>query len=391
MANVKKIALGLIAIYIAIVVVDGDIVKTTMDPLVGSNEVTTISDNDNDWSQQTGESSGEVTTPGNAECVCSCIDQEQECLTPEECTAMSNEETTTTADVSVEDTTTMSSIVDTTTLPLPPLPPTCAIPGVQPDVADCRAYHVCSSAGFSDGLPHLVTKFCSENEAFSVRFGRCSREISSCFANDFCIVKGGLPDPMSNTSYYLCEPRLVGGGFHIFHVKCSPHQIFYPELGKCFIDMANLPQQPISVFPPFTWNILEDIDVVKAELKLIKEQDKLKLKMEKELLKAEKKRQKELEKEAEQRAKEEEKLNKALAKQESLTFVCTTEGNFISSVSDRFYYACINKKGKFKVEAMQCPVGSKFNATTGLCTIDTLQVADKADSLSVEDDDGKEE
>lgn len=417
-------------------IVDGDLVATTtVDPLVSEDDVTTA------WNESAAKEVTEVpnVTPGEGDvepettessriqCVCDCNDPNQECLTLDECLSKSNEieagnngaasdsdaevadsttetivetteasgaesDVTTEVPKEAEVPTTESSITEetttTTTTTQPPPPPLCDIPGVQGDQADCHAYQECTSAGFSDGSNHLVTKFCASNEAFNVEFGRCSRDISSCpLVPVNCQIKGGVADPSSNTSYYLCEPRLLGGGFLIFHVQCSANQLFYPELGKCFIDVNNLPQAPYPAFPPYYWNQIEDIDIVKAEVKLIKEQDKVKLKAEKDRLKAEKKLQKEIQKQAEQRAKEEEKLKKELAKQESATFVCPHVGSFPSNVSDSIYYMCVTKKDKLKVAVMQCPVGSKFNADTGFCALDNSQATNRVGDDDDDDDD----
>ncbi|XP_075154451.1 mucin related 18B [Haematobia irritans] len=387
MAELRRLALGLAALYVVILAnigtVDGDLLTTTVAPLVGDNEETTMRA---DWNRMVAEgemeeSSGVLPTEAPVECECNCEEQCRDCLRPEDCptltTQMPNDDVVVT-------TTTVANVEEETTVAVPTQPPMCSTPGVETDASNCHAYHLCSSVGFPDGNNHLVTKMCASNEAYSARFGRCARDISSCFPEDFCMVKGGFADALSNTSYYLCEPRLIGGGFHVFHVKCSPHQIFYPELGKCFLDLANLPQTGMPLHPSFTWNLFEDIDVVKAELKLIKEQDKQTLKLEKDRLKAEKKRQKEEQKLAEERAKEEEKLHKAMVKQESLTFVCPSQGAFPSSVSDSYYFMCLLKKDTLKAEVMHCPVGSKFNTVTGFCALDTLQVPN--DSVSEDDD-----
>ncbi|XP_061396612.1 uncharacterized protein LOC133332245 [Musca vetustissima] len=411
MVEAKKLALTILGIYVVIVanigIVNGNIVTTTLDPLVSDVEpvVTTepaLSEpvtSDDAGDLNTLEPVVTTTTAeGVTECVCDCRNQGREC---DNTTTNPNADVpaaTTEANVENDASTTgpkeennITSPPEATSTTAPP-PPPCNTPGVEVDPSDCRLYRDCTATGSADGSFHLLTKFCASNEAFNVKLGRCSRDISSCSNEVVCQVKGGVADPLSNTSYYLCEPRLIGGGFHVFHVQCSANQIFYPLLGKCFLDLENLPAVPVYPgFPPYYWNPIEDIDIVKAELKLIKEQDKLTLKLEKELLKAEKKRQKELQKEAEQRAKQEEKLKKELLKQESATFVCPQDGTYPSTVSETAYFVCVSKKDKSKVSVVQCPVGSKYNADIGFCAIDNTLLNQALNNASVDDDDDDED
>ncbi|XP_073834409.1 mucin related 18B [Musca autumnalis] len=449
MVEAKKLALILIGIYVVILanigIVNGNVVTTTLDPLVSdadavvttevawNEDVTDVNPGDVNTAESvvtttapgaedvTDENPGDVntaepevtttTSEGVTECVCDCSAQGRECdnntaspnadvpaATTEASgqngspTNVPNEGTDTTTSSSSSSSSSTTQEVTTTTSTTAPPPPPCNTPGVEADPSDCRLYHDCTATGSADGSFHLLTKFCASNEAFNAKLRRCSRDISSCPNEVICQVKGGVADPASNTSYYLCEPRLIGGGFHVFHVQCSANQIFYPLLGKCYLDLENLPAAPVYPgFPPYYWNPFEDIDIVKAELKLIKEQDKLTLKLEKELLKAEKKRQKELQKEAEQKAKLEEKLKKELLKQESSTFVCPQDGNYPSTVSETAYFVCVSKKGKSKVTVVQCPVGSKFSSDVGFCVIDNTLLNQALNNSSLEDDDDDED
>uniref|UniRef100_A0A1I8MJM6 Chitin-binding type-2 domain-containing protein n=1 Tax=Musca domestica TaxID=7370 RepID=A0A1I8MJM6_MUSDO len=415
MVEAKKLALILLGIYVVIVanfgIVNGNVVTTTLDPWVSDVEPAVTTEpalNEPVTDEQPAEvpttETPVETTPATStesvtECVCDCRDQGRECdntttnpsgdLPAATTEATAENDPSTNVPKEETETTTPSNAEEVTSTTAPP-PPPCNTPGAEADPSDCRVYHDCTATGSADGGFHLLTKFCASNEAYSVKLGRCSRDISSCPNDVVCQVKGGVADPVSNTSYYLCEPRLIGGGFHVFHVQCSANQVFYPLLGKCFLDLENLPAAPAYPgFPPYYWNPFEDIDIVKAELKLIKEQDKLTLKLEKELLKAEKKRQKELQKEAELRAKQEEKLKKELLKQESATFVCPQDGTYPSTVSETAYFVCVSKKGKSKVSVVQCPVGSKFNADIGFCAIDQtlLNQALSDVSVSVDDED----
>ncbi|KAM7348116.1 mucin related 18B [Cochliomyia hominivorax] len=293
------------------------------------------------------------------------------------------EQTTEQSNVEVDTTTQTASEPEITTVtPPPPPPPVCHTPGVQAHESNCQQYYDCSLEGSQDGNFHLLTKFCPEKQAFNSELNRCSRDISSCSSLPIqCLIKGTLADPASNTSFYLCEPRIIGLGFRIFHIECAANEIFYPELGKCYVDFNNLPTEN---FPLYNWNQITDIDIVKAELKLLKAQDKLKLKQEKAKQKAEEKLQKQLEKEAKKKAKEQEKINKEKAKQQAATFTCVQEGNYASEIGENVYYACVSKKGKLKAIGMQCSFGATFNPETGSCINNSTNISS---SISKEDDD----
>ena len=317
--------------------------------------------------------------------------QETTALPEEEVTTENSNNEDTTADSNIEsgvnttngpETTTTQADSTAATTTTTPAPIACTTPGQrQPHELDCHQYYECSSESSVDGSFHLLAKSCPEKQAFNVGLNRCSRDISDCTLPVQCSVKGSITDPASNASYYLCVPRLIGVGFRVFHIDCSSNELYYPLLGKCFIDLNNLPTQS---FPPPYWNQIRDYDIVKAELKLLKEQDKLILKEQKAQRKAEEKLQKELEKEAKKRAKEEEKANKEKVKQEAATFVCAAEGNYPSAVSDRTYIACVNKKGNLKALAMQCAYGATFDAQSAVCVKDP---AVDNSSISEEDDD----
>ena len=157
------------------------------------------------------------------------------------------------------------------------LPPTaCTNPGqLQRHELNCQQYYECSSQGSPIGSFHLLVKSCPEKQAFNVGLNRCSRDISDCTLPIQCGIKGGIADPASNSSYYYCEPRLVDAGFRVFHINCSSYELFYPQLGECYIDINNIPTVNS---PSLNWNQIRDYDIVKAERKLLKTQDKLKLK-----------------------------------------------------------------------------------------------------------------
>ncbi|XP_065365050.1 uncharacterized protein LOC135958115 [Calliphora vicina] len=360
----------------------------------------------------------ETTTANQIECICDCTangnqitlgcstqspDETTETGTTENSsnsdTTLPNAETTkpagvaetatdsinieTTSEANAEADTTIQSAAEPETTTAAP-PPICSVPGVQPHELDCQQYYDCSLEGSLDGSFHLLTKSCPKKQAFNIELNRCSRDISSCLSLPIqCLVKGGVADPAGNASYYLCEPRLVGVGFRIFHIDCASNEIFYPELGKCFLDFNNLPTQSL---PPFSWNQIRDIDIVKTELKLLREQDKLKLKQEKDRQKAEEKLQKELEKEAKKKAKEEEKANKEKAKQQAASIACLQEGNYASEIGENIYYSCITKKGKLKAIPMQCSYGATFNAEMGGC-INSLTGVNTSVSDDDDDDD----
>lgn len=410
-------------IFANVAIVNGNVVKTSADSLVSGNDVAT----------EQGIIENEAQTTTVSDCVCNCenVDVVVDCGTEAQTesrtdvneiattgsnvdgetenshgTTLPDEESVITTGVtdSVSESNTVvtepntdgpnigsegttaaankpeeSTTTTTTTAP----PPLCSTPGLQAHETDCHAFYDCSTVGSSDGSLRLQTKFCAPNQAFNVEFSSCSRDISTCANDVVCLAKGGVADPAGNNSYYLCEPRLIGGGFHVFHVQCSENQIFYPVLGKCFLDFNNLGQQPYPVYPPYNWNQIEDIDIVKAELKVIKQHDKLKLKLEKEKIKAEKKLEKEAQKEAQRIAKEQEKLLKEQIKQESELFVCMAAGNFPSNLSDTVYYSCVVKKTKYKKVLMKCPLGSKFNSESGTCVADI-----NAQNVMVTDDEG---
>lgn len=165
----------------------------------------------------------------------------------------------------------------TNTASLAPL--TCATPGQrQRHELNCQQYYECSSQGSPIGSFHLLIKSCPERQAFNVELNRCSRDISDCTLPIQCSVKGGIADPASNSSYYHCEPRLVDEGFRVFHINCGSYELYYPQLGKCFIDVNKIPTQSS---PSLNWNQIRDYDIVRAERKLLKAQDKLKLKQQK--------------------------------------------------------------------------------------------------------------
>ncbi|TMW49114.1 hypothetical protein DOY81_005797 [Sarcophaga bullata] len=312
---------------------------------------------------------------------------------PEEVTTenSNNKDTTTASNTESGDNTTNAPETTTTeadstaaTTTTTPAPIACTTPGQrQPHELDCHQYYECSSESSVDGSFHLLAKSCPEKQAFNVGLNRCSRDISDCTLPIQCSLKSSIADPASNSSYYLCVPRLIGVGFRVFHIDCSSNELYYPLLGKCFIDLNNLPTQS---FPPPIWNQIRDYDIVKAELKLLKEQDKLILKEQKAQQKAEEKLQKELEKEAKKRAKEEEKANKEKVKQEAATFACSVEGNYPSAVSESTYIACVNKKGKLKALAMQCAYGATFDAQSAVC-VNNPAVVNSSVSKEEHDDD----
>ncbi|KAI8128343.1 hypothetical protein CVS40_2228 [Lucilia cuprina] len=397
---------------------EASIVTEATNELENPSESVTESENNaenvqNTESPQNDSSSTETiveTTTNQIECVCDCTANGNQVSvgcstqTPEvvmtETTQQTEENTSTNNDSTLPNTETTKSTIEeettetttetnaeqttakpeTTTTAAPPI---CSTPGIQANELNCQQYNDCSLEGSLDGSFHLLTKSCPEKQAFNIELNRCSRDISSCSLPIQCLVKGGIADPASNSSYYLCEPRVIGVGFRIFHIDCASHEIFYPELGKCFIDFNNLPSQDV---PLFGWNQIRDIDIVKAELKLLKEQDKLQLKLEKERLKAEEKLQKELEKEAKKKAKEEEKINKEKAKVQAASIVCVQEGNFASEIAENIYYACITKKGKLKPIPMQCGFGATFSAATGTC-INSLANVNASVSDDEDDDD----
>ncbi|XP_037812467.1 uncharacterized protein LOC119604091 isoform X2 [Lucilia sericata] len=387
------------------------LVTETANDLENPTESVTESANNAEDVQNTESIIETTTTTNRIECVCDCTAANGNQVTvgcstqtpeviitettqqTEENTSSNNDSTlpnseTTKSDIEEEttETTSESNAEQTTDEPettTPAAPPVCSTPGIQANELNCQQYNDCSLEGSLDGSFHLLTKSCPEKQAFNIELNRCSRDISSCSLPIQCLVKGGVADPTSNSSYYLCEPRLIGAGFRIFHIDCASHEIFYPELGKCFVDFNNLPTQDV---PLFGWNQIRDIDIVKAELKLLKEQDKLQLKQEKERLKAEEKLQKELEKEAKKKAKEEEKINKEKAKLQAASIVCVQEGNYASEIAENIYYACITKKGKLKAIPMQCGFGATFNAETGTC-INSLANLNASVSDNDDDDD----
>lgn len=327
------------------------------------------------------------STTEKIECICDCIVNGNQatlgCSTqsPQQASTDVPNQSETTVNPSNDETTLTNAETTEPQITTVAPPPVCSTSGVQAHESDCKQYYDCSLEGSLDGNLHLLSKSCPGKQAFNSELKRCSRDISYCSLPVQCLIKGGLPDATSNSSYYLCEPRLIGLGFRVFHVDCADNEIFYPELGKCYVDFNNLPTQG---FPPYNWNQIRDIDIVKAELKLLKDQDKLKLKQEKERKKAEEKAQKELEKEAKKKAKEQEKLNKEKVKQEAATFACAEEGNHPSVIGDNVYIACVTKKGKLKAVAMQCTYGATFDALTGTC-INSLPNVNA--SISEEEDD----
>lgn len=331
-----------------------------------NDEVTTIASNtETDDTIQTTTASPDDTTTVNSiddeTTTTSNTENDDTTVLPEDATteSVNNEDTTTASNTESGDNTTNAP--ETTT----PAPIACSTLGQrQAHELDCQQYYECSSEGSLDGSFQMLVKSCPEKQAFNVELNRCSRDISDCTLPIQCTINSGnIADPTSNSSYYICDRRLIGAGFRVFHVECSSNELYYPSIGKCFIDINNIPTQH---FPPPNWEI-RDYDIVKAEMKLLKEQDKLKLKLEKAKQKAEEKLQKQLEKEAKKRAKEQEKANKEKTKQEAAAFVCIEEGNHPSAVSKTTYIACINKKGKLKALAMQCGYGATFDAQLALC------------------------
>lgn len=258
--------------------------------------------------------------------------------------------------------------------------PSCIQAGDFADVANCQLYYSCIPAEPSGDFIRVENK-CPERAVFSPILGRCTRDISSCADSIECTVSGNFPDPNSNSSYYWCVENLLGG-FHKYHIQCGPSEIFLPEIAKCFIDFMNLETFPFNFGAPF-FGVQSDRDVVKAEWKLIKAQEKAEMKKLQMKEKFEKKLQEEIAK----------KLLKDAKKQsadEGKQFVCVEEGNFPSAISKDRYFVCVSKKGKFKAIAMNCPMGNEYDMERKACTLantSNQSVGAKKDDDSDDDDD----
>lgn len=157
---------------------------------------------------------------------------------------------------------------------------------------DCHKYYECSPPSSLNGSIHWLLRLCPAKQAFNAELNRCSRDISDCILPIQCTKKGGINDPASNSSYYHCEPRYIDKGFRVYHIDCSSYELFYPLLGKCYIDFRNIPNRSALAE---NWYKNPDHYIVNGERKLLKAQDKLKLKQKQQAKEEERQRKRQAE------------------------------------------------------------------------------------------------
>lgn len=195
----------------------------------------------------------------------------------------------------------------------------CEKEGNIADKEDCHSYYTCSLDPV-DGILKPTKNSCRENQAFSVNFDICTRDISSCNIGPECLTKGKFSDPSAENSYFWCVENYNKDAFRKFKVQCDQNEVFLPAYSLCFIDLS-------APFVPPT-NTITDEDLVRRENKLLNgiekklaKDEKRRKKEEEKLQKDEEKRKRKEEKEAQKAAakaqKEQDKKNKGNKKDES--------------------------------------------------------------------------
>ncbi|XP_004535392.1 uncharacterized protein LOC101461053 [Ceratitis capitata] len=245
----------------------------------------------------------------------------------------------------------------------------CTTPGRHAVENDCRAYITCTHAATGE-LQRTQTS-CPTSQAYDPELQRCSRDLSPCTDNFRCELEGTYADPSDNTSYYWCVASRLSTVQHIYHIQCGSGQIYTPELGKCFVDMTNL--QNLSLNYELYMSKSPDEECVREEVKVLRAEEKAKLKAAKLREKIQKKYEKELLKKAAKEAKEQAKLQGiSLDVAERSNFVCTQDGSYVAAAESVYdYFICTGqKKGKFKAVGMKCTEGQHFSATQNMCVVD---------------------
>ena len=243
------------------------------------------------------------------------------------------------------DSSTSSSIPETTALAPQPEPFECSISGKFPDLNDCRKFTLCIWTPFG------YLKFeqtCPLNLAYDVVRRDCTPNQAPCVTTGFkCEMEGRFADLESNKIYNLCIPNTLAGGFYQYKLSCSVLTIFDPIKQKCILDL----------FP-------ETVPSVQTEAPA-------------------------------QPTKPNTNNNNNQSKDgsnEELPFECVTAGTFAHPNDERRFIVCtLKKKDKLKKKIMKCKKTEKFDIDLMMCTDagSAIQDANDTDDAyeSDEDDD----
>lgn len=243
------------------------------------------------------------------------------------------------------DSSTSSSIPETTALAPQPEPFECSISGKFPDLNDCRKFTLCIWTPFG------YLKFeqtCPLNLAYDVVRRDCTPNQAPCVTTGFkCEMEGRFADLESNKIYNLCIPNTLAGGFYQYKLSCSVLTIFDPIKQKCILDL----------FP-------ETVPSVQTEAPA-------------------------------QPTKPNTNNNNNQSKDgsnEELPFECVTAGTFAHLNDERRFIVCtLKKKDKLKKKIMKCKKTEKFDIDLMMCTDagSAIQDANDTDDAyeSDEDDD----
>ncbi|CAO1315909.1 unnamed protein product [Diamesa hyperborea] len=240
------------------------------------------------------------------------------------------------------DSSTSSSIPETTSLATTPEPFECSISGKFPDPNDCRKFTLCIWTPFG------YLKFdqtCAINLAYDVNRRECTPNQAPCITTGFkCEMEGRFADTESNKIYNLCIPNTLAGGFYQYTLSCSVLTIFDPIKQKCVLDL----------FPG-------DVPSVQTEV-------------------------------PPQPTKPNANNNNNQSKDgsnEELPFECVTAGTFAHPNDERRFIVCtLKKKDKLKKKVMKCKKTEKFDIDLMLCTDAGVQdVIDTDDAYESDEDD----